>query len=334
MEADNAASPNLQEGPSSTKRSKRLPRQLWGTPLALERKAALAAQRQKRRRERLRLHAARFQRRHMPDPESEDEDAGGEDANWEDIPGIDPLDSDRGADGEPDQRNENYEDYYGGEGGMQQVEEMFSTPIPTNRRPQEQQVQEETPLARLVRKIIEVKVTSKVSERAIEKLFSLFCDERETIGELLESGGITRSYKKSIKPKALKQIPPIFCSVTIQERRDDETIFRRINNLTTIPKQYLNLPPSGNKKLLCTEATVSLRDIKRQYLRTHKANPNALEHLQHTQISADGVRESNTGKRTFVVVSLRIKDCIYAYKLFNPLIGVKESAPSPKEVLR
>ncbi len=334
MDADNNADPNLQEGPStSIKRAKRLPRQLWGTPVALERKAELAAQRQKRRRDRLRAHAARFQHHHLQNPDSDDDEGGDDAGDWEDIPGIDPIDSDHGADGEPDQRHDNFEDPYEG-GTLQQVEQVFSTPIPTIRRPHEQDPEEETPLARLVRSIIEVKVTSKVSDRAIEKLFDLFCKERETIGELLERGEITTSYKKSIKPKAIKQIPPIFCSVIIQDRDGDDTIFRRINNLTAIPREYLNLPPSGTKKLLCTEATVCLRDIKRQYLRTHKSNPKALEHLQHTQISADGVKESNKGKRTFVVVSLRLQDCIYAYKLFNPLIGVKESSPSSKEVLR
>ncbi len=324
------ACPNLQEGTSSSRRAKRLPRQLWGTPAALERKAVLAAQRQKRRRERLKAHEARFHRRHLQDPDS---DGDRDDGDWEDIPGVEPMDSDHGADGEPDQRHDYFEDSYGGT-TFQQVEQIFSTPIPTVRRSHAQEPEEETPLARVVRNIIEIKVTSKVSDSAIEKLFALFCKEREAISELLERGEITSSYKKSIKPKAIKQIPPIFCSVIIQERNGEETILRRINNLTTIPRTYLNLPPSGNKTLLCTEATVCLRDIKRQYLRTHKSVPNVMEHLQHTQISADGVRESNKGKRTFVVVSLRIQDCIYAYKLFNPLIGVSESAPSPKEVLR
>ncbi len=60
----------------------------------------------------------------------------------------------------------------------------------------------------------------------------------------------------------------------------------------------------------------------------------ALEHLKETQILADGVRESNKGKRTFVIVSLRIRNCIYPYKIFNPLIGVPESKPSPVDVMR
>ncbi len=82
--------------------------------------------------------------------------------------------------------------------------------------------------------------------------------------------------------------------------------------------------------------TVHLRDIKRIYLLRHRGmGDRALEHLKETQISADGVRESNKGKRTIVIVSPRIRNCIlYPYKIFNPLIRVAESKPSPVEVLR
>ncbi len=135
--------------------------------------------------------------------------------------------------------------------------------IPPIYNPYTDNQEEETMLDRIVRKLIEIKVTSRVSDGAIEKLFAFFCDEIEAISELLNTGQITGSYKKSIKRKALKKIPPIFSSVSIHNMENDQPHIMKVKNLRSIPKEYLNLPPTGKKKLLSMEAIVHLRDIKR-----------------------------------------------------------------------
>ncbi len=323
---------NTQEaGPSSAgpKRSKRLPKSLWGTPEARERKAALNSLRQSRHRARRKAQEARFfQRRAInPQKESTDDEDGGT------ISGVDPLQSDEDAGNPEDRDHPDQHDLR--HGRTIPVEEVDSTQIPPIRNPYLEPQEEETTLARIIRQIIEIKVTSRVSDNAIEKLFKFFCNEIEAISELLATRQITASYKKSIKARALRQIPPIFSSVSIHEEDGPESKIVKVKNLRSIPKDYLNLPRTGNKRLLSMEAMVHLRDIKRIYLLRHRGmGERALEHLKETQISADGVRESNKGKRSFVIVSLRIRNCIFPFKIFNPLIGVQESKPTPVEVMR
>ncbi len=316
--------------PTTSGRARRLARGLWGTPVAAERRTHLANLRQSRRRARRKAHEERFLRRQAGGDASDEEEVGNES-------GVDPFDSDEPV-GDPEDRNqENWDDLSGGPPPME-VEDAIgenSTRIPLNWHSRQRQQEDPEPdIDRIVRELINIKVTSRVSDKAIEKLFSFFCKERVTIGELLQSGQITSSFIKSIKPKAIKQIPPILSSVTLQEEGEAGPKLTKVKNLTAIPKAYRDLRPGGPKQLLSTEAYVSLRNIKTTYLLRHRDKERALLDLKETQISADGVKESNKGKRTFVIVSLRIKDCIYPYRIFNPLIGVANSKPSPVDVLR
>ncbi len=320
---------DLQETSTPARRARRLPKGLWGTPQAAEMRTQLANLRQSRRRARRKAHEARFLRRQGEGVAPDEEEDG-------DVSGVDPLDSDDAVGDPEDRGDENRDDLYGGPPPME-VEETNgenSTNIPPRWHSRLRPDDPEPDIDRIVRELINIKVTSRVSDKAIEKLFSFFCKERLTIGELLQSGQITSSFIKSIKPKAIRQIPPILSSVTLQEEGPSGPILKKVKNLAAIPKAYQSLRPGGPKRLLTTEAYVSLRHIKTTYLLRHRDKEGAIRDLQETQISADGVKESNKGKRTFVIVSLRIKDCIYPYRIFNPLIGVSESKPSPVDVLR
>ncbi len=106
-----------------------------------------------------------------------------------------------------------------------------SIQIPFIHNPYAETPEEETTLAQIMHKLIKNKVTSRVSDCDIEKLFSFFCKEIKAISELLTTRQITGRYKKSIKPKALRQIPPIFFSVSIHERDETESKIVKVKNL-------------------------------------------------------------------------------------------------------
>ena len=193
---------------------------------------------------------------------------------------------------------------------------------------------EEDDLFRLVKKLSVVKVSSNISDLAMEKLFKVFCEELEAIKQMLAERRITKSYKYSVKPQALKQIPPVFCTYYIKKESTEGTTILKTSEVRSIPTKYLQLSTTGEERLLRMESYVHLKDIKRCYLRTHGAGIDKKEHFGSCQLSVDGVKESAKGKRTFVIVTLRIKSCIYVYRVFNPLLGDSSSKPSPVDILR
>ncbi len=111
-------------------------------------------------------------------------------------------------------------------------------------------------------------------------------------------------------------------------------MYKTVKDLKVIPGKYLNLPATEGTKLLRCETYVRLKDLKRHYLEEHGRNATTLKHLRNCSVSADGVAESKKGSRTFVAVTVRFGTCLYPVRIFNPLIGVEESKPSPKEILR
>ena len=82
---------------------------------------------------------------------------------------------------------------------------------------------------------------------------------------------------------------------------------------------------------------MKLRDIKKHHSRLHRAKGATEEeirnHYGNAQLSVDGVEEARKCKKTFHVVTLRLGDCIYLYKIFNPLVGHQVANHSVQEVL-
>ena len=110
--------------------------------------------------------------------------------------------------------------------------------------------------------------------------------------------------------------------------------YKKIEGLTSIPQEYLTLSANDTTKLLRTDCSIRLWEVKELFLETHGGRTEAnLQKLRDISLSCDGVQESNRGSTTFIVVSARIGTCIYLLHIFDVLIGVSESKPSPKETL-
>ena len=190
----------------------------------------------------------------------------------------------------------------------------------------------------LVMEFASIKVTSDISDGAIEKLFRVFCKESPRIHDLLLARRITTSYKRSVRPRALVGCPAVFTSYVVLETHGNDKRKDEVVGLRTLPKEILHLPPSGNRRLLRSTSYVSIASIVSLYVSSHLKLGYTLtelkEHLRNAQLSADGVRESAKGTRTFIIVSLKLGECIYVVSILNPLIGDPENKPTPVDILR
>ena len=340
-------------------RRKRLPKELWGTKEARERKRALARERSKRRRARIKEQKELEHRRSRRCSDSSSTD--GEIPGETELPLEEPERVDELQDELP-QDVDNMEDHYRQPGLTQEdrriVEQrMTSVQQTANKSPRRELVragehEDFTPICEdsatssrqardkaldeLSKELARIKLSSNISASAMDQLMHLFADKGQVYRELLDNGDITASYSGSIKPKLLKSLPPFNNSILL--KMEDPTkgyYYEKIEGLEAIPEMYFTLPPNGSTRLLRTECSTLLKDIKELYLDTHGGRSAAnLQHLQNIAISADGVRESKKGSTTFIIVSIRINKCIYLAHMFDVLIGVAESKPSPYELLR
>ena len=307
-------------------RAKRMPKRLWNTPEAQVRRLKLQAETQRRYGARKKAEQRILRNRQRQDSSSSSDDG---------MSGIVELQS-SSSEGEDDVPS--LQRQYPTEGilaAAQQHEVQLhyngNTDVPHQLDFRDG---EEDDLAIIAKKFAQVKVGSNVSDGAIEKLFKMFCEEKDRISRLLQQRRITRSYRKSIKPQALKCIPTVFCSYNIQETTTEgQIMLYKTTDMREIPTRYLNIPPTSNQKLLRMESYVRLVDIKRSFIKNHGTD-NLKEHLANCHVSVDGVKESAKGRRTFIIVTLRIHNCLYLYRVFNPLIGNQASKPSPVELLR
>ncbi len=339
--------------PPHSGRAKRLPKHLWGSAEARARKTALAAERQRRRRERQREEARKRWRKEASSSSSDEGEA-------QETP-IQREEEDVGNEGEAEALVE-----LGDRDALEWAEPMpfFSArhtanlqQARNNRSHRElfqegvegegntlgagvarlQHTENELPeeLDTLARELAAIKISSNISDAAMDKLMRLFANKRLAYGKLLDDGTITASYTKCVKPKLLKLLPKFQVTILLKEEDTSRGYFyRKIEGLTSIPEEYLKLPASGTTTLLRTECSIRLWDVKELYLETHGGRTAAnLQQLQDISLSCDGVRESKRGSTTFIIVTARIGTCIYLLHIFDVLIGVSESKPSPKELL-
>ncbi len=331
---DSISEEDLQQVQQSEKtpvKRRRLPREWSGTKMAQERKKKLDAIRQRRRRARLKAEKARAKL--LPD------DSSGEDVPQEEEARGDALDNlEPGGDvadsGDDDGIHEAL-DPYPGEHDIDRAarrrtyaEELLAFRL-------SRQAEAESDLDRLAEDFARVKVSSHVSDAAMDKLFKLFVRRNDVILRLIQNGEIRDSYTKSIRPLLVSKLLPIRCAVLVKEEDPARGhLYHRIEGLETVPVEYFNLPADGSKQLLRTETYVKLADIKEHFYKTHGRSADSRRLLQNCSLSVDGVKESNKGSRSFIFVTLRIGSCLYLVRSFNPLIGVADSKPTPKEILR
>ena len=205
-----------------------------------------------------------------------------------------------------------------------------------NHTPEPSPIQDRTSAAidKLAREFARVKCSSFVSDAAMDKLLRLFVSNHEDIMMLVNNGVIAGNYTKGIRPLLTAKILPIYSSILIKEMGEGEPRYRKIDKLKCLPAEYLDLPHNGPTSLLRIETYVRLKDVKKNYLSRHGRTRETMKNLKQCAISADGVAESKKGSRTFTVVTIRIGNCIYPIRIFNPLIGVEESKPSAKEIIK
>ena len=189
----------------------------------------------------------------------------------------------------------------------------------------------------IVKAVATVKIRSEVSDNAIDSLLKLFCHHQADIRRLLRTGELFPNYRKCIRPKALEFCPAIMCAYVLERKYAGDVTQIEKDGLETIPANVLNLPNHGTRCLLRTEAYVSIRAIKKHHIMLHKgkiSDEMIRNQLQNADMSADGVRESAKGARSFTILSIRFGRCIYIVSVVNPLLGVRHSKPSPTELLR
>ncbi len=310
-----------------TPRAKRLPRILSGTKEAAERKKEKQRERQARRRERIRQQ--RMRRAPSSSSESDkdqdhpvSDDGGGGAGAFDDA-----EDDDQGPEPAPFHEP-------GLEDDMMHARETVTEQAPTTYRPSVRE-DDDAKVHELVRGVVRLKVKSKVSDAALDAMFNLFYEKKDTLVLIKEKSLLPTNYTNGVRPYATDRLPEFPCTLLLKEEDPARgTFYRKLENLKTVPAEFFNLPATSRTKLLRQETHVSLTDIKKMYKDAHGDSEEVKQQLLNCDISADGVAESKSGARTFVVVSIRIGTCIYVYRIFNHLIGINESKANALELLR
>ncbi len=304
-----------------TPKAKRLSKALWGSKAASERKKACNRARQQRRRARLRAEQ-RWRDRDV----SEDED--------EEVPlPVDPAHPMDPGDIQADGHVWDNEEY-----GREEADIVNSRNVVTELAQTSCNAQSafDRDIATVGEELARIKVTSNISDAAMDKLLKFFFLRRNTLVNLVEENNVHPSYSKGFRPAMVEQLIPIFCSILLKEQIAGEPHqYRKVEELKCIPNEYLNLREEDGTKLLRLDTYVHVKDAKQFFFDTHGGrNAATLQQTLHSAISVDGVAESKRGTRTFIVVSIRFGCCLYLLRIFNSLVGVDESKPSPMELLR
>ena len=170
----------------------------------------------------------------------------------------------------------------------------------------------------------------------------LFSNYRDVVKNLLDSGQIKKlSYRYQVKPRALRETPTCKCAAYIEDRRTDPPTFSYESGLPTIPLRYLRFTASDGLVLLRQDSSTTLSEIKKFHARKLQAlqypEGALLEHCQKLDMAMDGVQECAKGRRTLVVVTVRLgggSGPIYPWKVLNPLIGNANAKQTADDILR
>ncbi len=320
---------NMTKCPKLRKKSPRLPMNLWGTETARERERELHRVRQRNYRARKRAEALAARRgRHSSDDDSEEEQM---------LHQV-PLAATCGPDTANIEDSSSSEEDYAKEHSRNQIQKppacrSLVEDMPQPIKPASEQ-SSEGELDKLAKLFAQVKCGSNVSDSAMNKLFSTFVKENDIIMRQINEKRIGPSYTKSIRPIVVSKLLPIYTSLYIMEKNARGNKFHRLEGLKSIPNKYLNLPETKKWKLMRMEAYVRLEDVKKQYIQVHGDTEETKKNLLNCQLSVDGVSESRKGSRTFIIVSMRIGNCLFLLHSFNPLVGVPESKPTAVELLQ
>ena len=190
----------------------------------------------------------------------------------------------------------------------------------------------EEALNRLRGEILAIKFTTNMSDGGIEKLYKCFCDNMKTFARLLDAGMLTNSYRRSIKTVHDSSLPKVTCKVVAEETTNGHKEIKTLDNLRAIPKKFLR-PKKGTKvRMLTSEATTTLAEIKRHYIWAHPhldfRQESVRRRFKECKLSLDGVREAKSSPKHLHIVTIMIGDDIYIWKVMNPLKGDANAKPS------
>ncbi len=210
------------------------------------------------------------------------------------------------------------------------VDSGFTELSPHNRRLQEKE--------ELSKKLTSAKCRSLISDAGMEKIFRICIENIDTFKDLIDHGLVTKSFKNSLLPLALRQIPRIFCGILVEHNSPTGQTYEHKTNMDSVPQWYWNLDPGASTQLMRIEGYVHLADIKKHYASTHEKLGFSTESIKNDfkncHLGADGVKECNKGKRTLVLVVLRIHRCVYPWIVLHPLIGIPVCKPTLHDKLR
>ncbi len=187
----------------------------------------------------------------------------------------------------------------------------------------------------LANALVKVRTESEVSDAGIQKICDVFLPHLQEIKSLLDNGQISGNYRHGIRPKATVHCPKIWYGVKVRHTRaDGETELIQREGLQSIPSMYVGAEGHGYELLSQTSYT-TLEEIKEHFSRLHpEITGNELEStFCNVQVGIDGVRESNSGPRTLLVISVMLSGCINCWKIINPLMSVEGAKPTLEELL-
>ena len=174
--------------------------------------------------------------------------------------------------------------------------------------------------------LAEIKVSHKISDRAMDAVCRLFTDNAERIMMLREDNLIGRGYFSFWKPRGLKKALPVTMNIVYREKTAPENETLRLTGLKTIPQKIVR---DRAKIMLRSEAVVQFEAILEHHRLKHPDDPDVL------RVSAciDGVRESYHSPRNFIMVMLKIQECIYPWVIHHPLLSTAFAKPTTRELL-
>ncbi len=184
-----------------------------------------------------------------------------------------------------------------------------------------------TDVERLARDMAGVRGSSKATNSAIDKMFSVVFKHMDTVRKLRgKQGKRKKTYSKYLRRLAAKYVPVITTDLLLEEKTPEGGIeYRRLEGLTAIPEEYRQLQSAGVLRIIREESCVSLQQIKEHHERVHVREGFRLEDIRkqygNCVLSLDGVEESKSGQKKFHVASIKIGDCIYPYKVYDFTIG-------------
>lgn len=153
---------------------------------------------------------------------------------------------------------------------------------------------------------------------------------------MVDDGEIGQSYVRDVRGQILQGLPKFSCGALVSS--GDPPVLEYRVGLRGIPAYLYKSEIMTGEKLLCQDTTTTVEEVKQFHKKTCVAqgvsHEDFLSQCGQMDLSMDGVKESNSSKRNFWFVSLRLGTAIYLLKAYNPLMGHTNAKPTADRMLR